>query len=45
MALLEKINSFSARKISASRLLKALIYVGQKITEEELWQALKEVGI
>ena len=40
--LLEKINLQSQRKISASRLLKALIQIGVESKEEQIIRALKE---
>lgn len=43
--LLEKINSFSQRKISASRLIKALIHLGKDEPNERLIKALQEVAI
>ena len=43
--LLEKLNLQSQRKISASRLVKALIQVGVASKTEEVFQALKEVGV
>jgi len=43
--LLEKINSQSSRKISASRLIKALIQIGVESKEEKVIQALKEIAI
>jgi hypothetical protein len=42
--LLEKINSQSSRKVSASRLIKALIQIGIKSKEENVIQALKEIS-
>ena len=43
--MLEKTNLHSSRKVSASRLVKALIHLGQKASEEQLVKALKEVAI
>jgi len=44
-SLLEKLNLQSSRKISASRLVKALIQLGIETKTEEIFQALKEVGV
>ena len=44
-SLLEKLNLQSRRKISASRLVKALIQLGVTSQTEEIFQALKEVGV
>jgi hypothetical protein len=44
-SLLEKLNLQSQRKISASRLVKALIQLGVESKTEEIFQALREVGV
>ncbi|CAJ0890604.1 2740_t:CDS:2 [Entrophospora sp. SA101] len=40
--LLEKINTLTQRKVNASQLIRALIYLGKESKEEKLLKALKE---
>jgi hypothetical protein len=44
-AMVEKINNISKRKISTSRLVKALVYLGKTRQEKELLKVLKEIAI
>jgi hypothetical protein len=43
--LLEQVNNISGKRISASRLVKGLVYLGKKSKEEKLVKILKEVSI
>jgi hypothetical protein len=42
---MEKTNSASKRKISTTRLIKALIYLGKNSSEQSLIKALKEIAV
>lgn len=42
--LLEKVNGLSQRRVNASHLIRALIYLGKKSKDNELLKVLKEVA-
>ena len=43
--LVKQVNQASKRKVSASRLIKALIYLGKISPEDKVLKALKEIAV
>ena len=43
--LLERSRDLSSQNISASRLIKSLIYVGSKLTDKEIIESIKETSV
>lgn len=43
--LLERAKNLSSQNLSASRFIKSLIYVGSKLTDEEILKSIKETSV